>query len=217
MEEYQFRQCEWDECRFRFPVQVDEPRAKRCPACGSDTFKVGVPASSVPEADNDPLRPTFEALLDNIRSIHNVGSIFRTADGAGVAHLHLCGMTATPAHAKLTKAALGAQEKVAWSYSRNALDTAKRLKEQGYTLWAIESAPNAQSFYNACPVLSNSRIVVVVGNERAGVDPGIIAICDEVFDLPMHGFKKSLNVAVAFGIVAYHLRFTTPYQAQDLQ
>ena len=126
------------------------------------------------EDSRDPgyIRPTFEALLDNIRSIHNVGSMFRTADGAGLAHLHLCGMTATPAHAKLSKAALGAQEKVPWSYNPNGLETAELLKEQGYTLWAVEAAENAQPFFEIEPKLSHSRVIVIVGNENAGVDPG---------------------------------------------
>jgi len=215
VEAYQFRQCEWEECRFRFPVQVDTSRANRCPACGSDTYEVGVPANGEDEKDSSWIRPTFEGLLDNIRSIHNVGSMFRTADGAGVAHLHLCGMTATPAHAKLSKAALGAQEKVAWSYSSNALDTAVALKKQGYQLWALEAASGSQPFYSANPTLQNSRVIVIVGNEKAGVDPGILAICDRTFSLPMYGFKQSLNVAVAFGIVAYQLRYGAPYKAQE--
>ncbi len=207
MQEYQFRQCDWEECRFRFPVHADTPRANRCPVCSSDTHQVGLPVEGKESKGNRLLHPTFEGLLDNIRSIHNVGSIFRTADGAGVAHLHLCGMTATPAHAKLTKAALGAQEKVSWSYSTNGLDTAETLKAKGYQLWAIEAATGAQSFFKTQPVLPHSRVVVVVGNEKAGVDPGILAICDHIFSLPMHGFKQSLNVAVAFGIVAYQLRY----------
>ncbi len=208
MEQYQFRQCLWEECRFRFPVQVDAIRANRCPNCGSDTCEVGVPVKGKDNQNPGWIRPTFEGLLDNIRSIHNVGSMFRTADGAGLAHLHLCGMTATPAHAKLSKAALGAQEKVSWSYSANGLETAVALKEQGYQLWAIEAAENAQPFFNAEPELPHSRVIVVVGNENAGVDPGILQICDRVFSLPMYGFKKSLNVAVAFGIVSYHLCFS---------
>ena len=205
MEQYQFRQCKWEECRFRFPVQVGSIRANRCPSCGSDTDLVGVPAEGVKKKTTSWNHPTFEALLDNIRSIHNVGSMFRTADGAGLAHLHLCGMTATPAQVKLSKAALGAQEKVPWSYEPNGLDMALSLKEQGYRLWAIEAAGNSQSFFTANPTLPNSRVIVVVGNENAGVDPGILKICDRVFSLPMIGFKNSLNVAVVFGIVVYHL------------
>lgn len=207
MDEYQFRQCDWAECRFRYPVQRDAPRADRCPRCGSHTHEVGVPESGQEEQAMGWSRPAFEALLDNIRSVHNVGSMFRTADGAGMAHLHLCGMTATPAHAKLSKAALGAQEKVPWSYSMNALDTAVSLKEQGCLLWAMEATENAQPFFNAERELPNSRVIVVVGNENAGVDPGILEISDRVFSLPMYGFKRSLNVAVAFGVVMYHLRY----------
>jgi 23S rRNA (guanosine2251-2'-O)-methyltransferase len=215
VDEYQFRQCTWEECRFRSPVHIETPRANRCPVCGSDTYQVGIPASGKDEEDNSLVRPTFEGLLDNIRSIHNVGSMFRTADGAGIKHLYLCGMTATPANTKLTKAALGAQEKVAWSYHTNALDTAVVLKERGYKLWAIEAASGSTPFFSGNPSLPHSRIVVIVGNEKAGVDPGVLDICDEIFKLPMHGFKKSLNVAVAFGIVAYHLRFGAPYKADD--
>ncbi|MDX1413166.1 MAG: TrmH family RNA methyltransferase [Candidatus Promineifilaceae bacterium] len=217
MERYQFRQCEWEECQFRFPVQVDMPRANRCPTCGSDTYLVGEPAYVQSHKDDEQTRPAFEALLDNIRSIHNVGSMFRTADGAGISHLHLCGMTATPAHAKLAKAALGAQEKVAWSYSSNGVETAVKLKGRGYALWAIESAPNSQSFFAADHERVNSKMVLIVGNERAGVDPGILAICDRIFYLPMYGYKNSLNVAVAFGIAAYYLRFSVHAQSLNDQ
>jgi len=161
------------------------------------------------------VRSTFEALLDNIRSMHNVGSMFRTADGAGVAHLHLCGMTTTPANAKLSKAALGAQEKVPWSYSLNGLDTAVTLKEQGHQLWAIEATEKAKPFFIANPRLSASSVVVVVGNENAGIDPGILEICDQAFSLPMYGIKRSLNVAVAFGIVAYHLCYAGQSQPKS--
>jgi tRNA G18 (ribose-2'-O)-methylase SpoU len=176
---------------------------------------VGVPVEGVDRQEPGWIRPSFEALLDNIRSIHNVGSMFRTADGAGLAHLHLCGMTATPAHPKLSKAALGAQEKVSWSHSPNGLETAVSLKEQGYRLWAIEATENAQPFFAADPVLPHSRIIVIVGNENAGIDPDILHICDRVFSLPMYGFKESLNVAVAFGIVAYHLCYAVQMQPEN--
>ena len=215
MKQYEFRQCVWEACRFRFPVLVGSVRANRCPSCGSDTRLVGVPAAGDDKQIPCWTRPTIEGLLDNIRSIHNVGSMFRTADGAGLAHLHLCGMTATPAHVKLGKAALGAQEKVPWSYSSNGLETALVLKEQGCQLWAIEAAENAQPFFAANPSLTHSRVIVIVGNENAGVDPGILQICDRVLSLPMYGFKKSLNVAVAFGIVSYHLCYAEQIQLEN--
>lgn len=215
MKQFQFRQCIWDECRFRFPVEVDAIRANRCPNCGSDTLLVGVPVKGEESQATNWIRPTFEALLDNIRSIHNVGSMFRTADGAGLAHLHLCGMTATPAHIKMSKAALGAQEKVSWSYNSNGLEKAVALKNQGYKLWAIEAAQNAQPFFSEGLRLPHSRVVVVVGNENAGVDPGIQQICDRILSLPMYGFKESLNVAVAFGIVSYHLCFAEQMKVEQ--
>lgn len=217
MDQFQFRQCVWDECRFRFPVLLESERSYRCPNCGSDTIGVGLPVHVEERQNVTWIRPTFEALLDNIRSIHNVGSMFRTADGAGLAHLHLCGMTATPANIKLSKAALGAQERVSWSYNSNGLDQAISLKEKGYQLWAIESADNATPFFTANPILPHSRIVVIVGNEKAGIDPGILQVCDRIFSLPMAGFKNSLNVAVSFGIVAYHLCYSSDHEQDETQ
>ena len=215
MDQFQFRQCSWEECRFRYPVQVESGRSFRCPKCGADTFYVGEPLRAHEDKPVTWIRPTFEALLDNIRSIHNVGSMFRTADGAGLAHLHLSGMTATPANVKLGKAALGAQERVPWSYSTNGLDTAVSLKESGYILWAIEATDEAETFFAANFALPHSRVVVIVGNENAGIDPAILALCDRVFGLPMVGLKNSLNVAVAFGIVVYHLCYSAQEQLSN--
>ena len=143
-------------------------------------------------------------LLDNIRSIHNVGSIFRSADGAGVAHLHLAGITATPEHPRLAKAALGAHETVHWTYFPNALDAAHALRAQGYHLIALEPAADGPPSFTPRPA---DRLALVVGNERAGVDPGVLALCDAVLSLPMSGRKTSLNAAVAFGIGVYYLRY----------
>ena len=207
MADFEFRQCEWEECRFRFPTEVEGLRANRCPRCGAATSVIGVPAAMPITMPEQAAGPSFSAMLDNIRSIHNVGSMFRSADGAGVRHLYLCGMTATPAHPKLGKAALGAQESVKWSYGLNGVDLALALKEQGHQLWAIEAAEEAQSFFDTDLTIGSQNITIVVGNERAGVDPGILALCDRVLYLPMAGHKRSLNVAVAFGIASYHLRY----------
>lgn len=207
MADYEFRQCEWEECRFRFPTEVEGPRASRCPRCGAATNVVGVPASVQGREPVKAATPSFSALLDNIRSIHNVGSMFRTADGAGVRHLYLCGMTASPAHPKLGKAALGAQEHVPWTYALNGVDLALSLKEQGYQMWAIDVLQEAESFFDADLSIGSQNITIVVGNERAGIDPGILSLCDRMLYLPMAGHKRSLNVAVAFGIISYHLRY----------
>ncbi len=210
MDEYEFRQCEWEACRFRFPVEIKESRAGRCPRCGTATIVAGVPIVHPADNVSSAVRPAFSALLDNIRSIHNVGSMFRTADGAGVRHLYLCGITATPAHSKLGKAALGAQETVPWSYSLNAVDLALSLKEKGQQLWAIEAAEDAEPFFDADLEIGSQNVTIIIGNERAGVDPGILSLSDRVFRLPMAGHKRSLNVAVVFGIVSYHMRYLVP-------
>lgn len=215
MESFQFRQCTWEECRFRFPAQMEAERTPRCPRCGADTIKVGLPARGQAGPADSWIRPTFEALLDNIRSVHNVGSIFRTADGAGVVHLHLCGITATPANIKLAKAALGAQERVDWTHSPNGLETAASLRDRGYLLWAIETVEGAEPFFSINPVLPHSRVVIIVGNENAGVDPDILKLADRTFSLPMSGTKKSLNVAVTFGIIAYYLCFAAQAEPEN--
>jgi 23S rRNA (guanosine2251-2'-O)-methyltransferase len=150
--------------------------------------------------------PVIEVLLDNIRSIYNVGSILRTADGAGLTHLYCCGITAPLDHPKIVKTALGAEKSVGWTKSRNGLETAVSLKQRGYQLLALECAPNAIMLPDI-QLANNQPVVLIVGNEVAGVDPGILAICDQTIMLPMQGVKNSLNVASAFAVAAYALRF----------
>ena len=219
-----FLQCREETCRLRFPAPTAEADGLRCPRCGAATKAEGRGGRGRRDAEDAeknarffsassssrPPRSPLVALLDNIRSIHNVGSMFRTADGAGVDHLHLLGITATPAHPRLAKAALGAHETVGWTYHRHGPNAAARLRDGGFTLWALERTadPSSQpSLYEAMPPLG--PLALIVGNERAGVDPGLLALCDGVFSLPMSGDKSSLNVAVAFGIAVYHLRFGT--------
>jgi tRNA G18 (ribose-2'-O)-methylase SpoU len=162
-----------------------------------------------------PNGPIVEALLDNIRSVYNVGSIFRTADGAGLRHLHLCGFTPSPDHPQTAKTALGAEQAVAWTPYRNGLDTAVTLQERGCQLWAIEDSPQAESLFATPIVPDGSPIVLVVGNEIAGIDPELLARCDRVLRIPMQGYKKSLNVATAFGIAAYAVRFNLNMNGMD--
>lgn len=220
MTEFIFCQCRNEECRFRFPVAADDPARTHCPRCGSATNHVAdaLPKLRLPTTSNSSSR--LSALLDNIRSIHNVGSMFRTADGAGVEHLYLCGITATPEHPRLAKAALGAQDTVPWSYGRNTLDMAQSLRQTGYCLWALErtaadtSTKNVHSLFDPdiYHLLGEQPIVLIVGNERAGVDPGVLDLCDHIISLPMYGEKPSLNAAVAFGIAVYGLRYLAPHR-----
>lgn len=184
-----------------------ETRTALCPRCRGPVAVVAQALHQSPPPNNDASSGlVLVGLLDNIRSIHNVGSMFRTADGAGVAHLHLAGITATPEHPKLAKAALGAHENVSWSYRPNAVDLAGELRAQGFHLWALERLPASSPIAEAVNERPE-RVALVVGNERAGVDPAVLALCDGTLTLPMTGRKTSLNAAVAFGIAIYTLQF----------
>lgn len=192
-------------CRLRFPAGASV-EISACPGCGADLARVTTvtPREALSGERPAPNRPLV-ALLDNLRSIHNVGSIFRTADGAGLAHLYLCGITATPNHPRLGKAALGAEKRVAWSQHNDGAAAVAALREEGFQLWALETGPNASSLFRVAPPAS--PIALVIGNEKAGVDPGILAQCDQIVYLPMGGYKGSLNAAVAFGVAAYTLQY----------
>jgi len=155
-----------------------------------------------------------EVLLDNIRSLRNVGSMFRTADGAGVGHLYLGGITPTPEHPKLAKTALGAERSVPWSRHPDAAAAAAELRARGRALWALEGGPRSTSLFEpevaaaAESLVTDERVVVLVlGHEVSGVDPRIVDQCERVVHLPMVGHKESLNVSVTLGVAAYWLRF----------
>jgi tRNA G18 (ribose-2'-O)-methylase SpoU len=203
------RQCSRPTCEFRFPVEIENKRAAACPKCGAETIIAVEIRPQPPFQEKEPClqMPPLEALLDNIRSTFNVGAIFRTAESAGFRHLYLCGITPTPAHPKIGKTALGAEENLAWTYSNNSLTTAKKMRDAGKQLWALEFSPQAVSLFEAVRERPVSPLVLVAGNERTGVDPDLLALCDRVIWIPMQGQKESLNVAVAFSIAAYTLRY----------
>jgi len=160
-----------------------------------------------PQSNSKKLTVVVSGLLDNLRSELNVGAAFRTANGAGLSHLYLCGITPTPAsNNRIAKTALGAEETVPWSYHPNALTLADQLKRSGAQLIALESTREALSLFDYSTSLSDRRpVVLIVGGELAGVDPGLLELCEKVLSIPMHGSKGSLNVSVAFGIAAYWL------------
>ncbi|HMN28758.1 MAG TPA: TrmH family RNA methyltransferase [Caldilineaceae bacterium] len=207
----QTRQCLNPSCRFRFPWNENDPPTPLCPRCGGPLEIVAERLLSVEMAPRPVVgqtdRPFVAALLDNVRSTFNVGSIFRCADGAGFAHLYLCGITPTPAHPKVLKTALGAEATTPWSYHRNALELAHELVPQGYRIWVLEEQPEATSLFAPDLVIGEEPLLLVLGNEVAGVDPGLLAIAEQVVAIPMQGAKRSLNVAIAFGIAAYTVRF----------
>ncbi len=152
--------------------------------------------------DNQGLLPSY-ALLDNIRSVWNVGSIFRTADAVGLGGLFLTGMTATPPRKDIEKTALGATLTVPWDYWQDSLAAARRIKEQGIALVALEQTDRSvdwEEFQFPFPHC------FVVGHEVKGVRQEILELADHVVEIPMAGSKQSLNVAVSFGILAYQVR-----------
>lgn len=212
---FQIRQCSNETCRFRFPVEVAAlhqagSRPERCPRCGFPT-RVVVENYTNPKVIPAPAPanlPIVEALLDNIRSTFNVGAMFRTADGAGLRRLYLGGITPSPDNPKVAKTSLGAENAVPWTACRNCLDSALTLKDQGYHLWALEGGPRAEPLFEAARSLPGAPVLLVVGNETAGVDPELLAACEKVLAIPMQGVKHSLNVAIAFGIAAYALRYS---------
>jgi len=146
-------------------------------------------------------------LLDNIRSTFNVGAMLRTADGAGVNHLHLTGITPQPTNPRIAKVSLGAEFAVPWTYHTNGLRVVHDCKNRGMRILGLEILPSATSLFDVTADILSVPTLLVVGNEVSGIDPEIQALCDQHIWIPMQGYKRSLNVAVAFGITIYTLRY----------
>ena len=142
------------------------------------------------------------ALLHNIRSLHNVGSMFRTSDGAGVEKLYLCGETGIPPRPEIAKTALGAEESVPWEYWMDAKECIAKLKGKGFRIVALELGPKSVDYRK---FVTKVPTCLVVGNEVEGLPRGVLALCDDFIQIPMRGAKESLNVSVAFGIAVYEL------------
>ncbi len=141
-------------------------------------------------------------LLDNVRSLYNVGSFFRTADAAGCEKLYLCGITGRPPKPALTKTALGAEETVAWEYRAQSLALIGELQESGFEIAAIETSNRAVDLFDWQP---RFPVCLLFGHETAGLPTALLALCDTHVRIPMLGRKHSLNVATAGGIVLYEL------------
>jgi tRNA G18 (ribose-2'-O)-methylase SpoU len=150
--------------------------------------------------------PRIYALLDGIRSAWNVGSMFRTADAAGLAGLYLCGVTPTPPRPDLEKTALGASLTVPWTYWDDSAAAVRHLQDQGVHVVALELTPTARPYDR---LAYRSPVCFVVGHELRGVRPEVLALADDTVAIPMWGIKHSLNVAVSFGIMAYGVRAAT--------
>lgn len=150
------------------------------------------------------------AILYNIRSLHNVGSVFRTSDGAGVKKIYLCGYTPAPADrlggvpGDLAKTALGAEKYIAWEKDQSLTKIISKLRKQGYKIWAVEQDKNSINYARVKPG-KNAKIALLLGPEVEGLGKKLLGQCDKILEIPMLGRKESLNVSVAYGIIAYHL------------
>lgn len=152
------------------------------------------------EAEKTPLI----VVLDNVRSLNNVGSVFRTCDAFLIQKIYLCGITATPPHKDIQKTALGATETVTWEYVENTLEAVARLKEAGVKVFSVEQAENSVMLQNFLPERGEA-CAVVFGNEVKGVQQEVVSASDAVIEIPQLGSKHSLNIAVSAGVVIWDL------------
>lgn len=143
-------------------------------------------------------------VLDNVRSLNNVGSVFRTADAFLIEAVYLCGITGQPPNKEIQKTALGATESVAWKYFANTLDAVMALKAEGYNVYAIEQTESAVMLDHIKPQ-RKEKIAVIFGNEVKGVQQEVIDASTNVIEIPQVGTKHSLNIAVSVGIVIWDL------------
>ena len=151
------------------------------------------------EAEKIPLI----VVLDDVRSMHNVGSVFRTGDAFRIEAVYLCGITSTPPMAEIHKTALGAEDSVRWQYFANALEAVESLKADGYEVYSIEQAHGSTMLQDFTPIINN-KYAVILGNEVKGVHQEVVAASDGCLEIPQFGTKHSMNVSVTAGIIIWH-------------
>ena len=151
------------------------------------------------QADKLPLI----VVLDDVRSMHNVGSVFRTGDAFRIEAVYLCGITSTPPMAEIHKTALGAEDSVTWKYFDTALQAVEALKADGYQVYSVEQAHGSTMLQNFTPI-NNKKYAVVLGNEVKGVHQKVIDASDGCLEIPQFGTKHSMNVSVTGGIIIWH-------------
>ncbi|MEZ4210095.1 MAG: RNA methyltransferase [Patescibacteria group bacterium] len=148
------------------------------------------------------MQNSLVVIAHNIRSLHNVGAIFRTSEGAGVNKIYLTGYTGIPPRKEISKVALGSEERIPWEQSKNISHLITKLKSEGYQLVSLEQDPRSTDYKAFKP---NPKTALLIGNEVRGVSKQLRDKSDSIIELPMHGKRKSLNVSVAFGIAIYEL------------
>lgn len=143
-------------------------------------------------------------VLDNVRSLHNIGSVFRTADAFRLEGIYLCGITATPPHREIHKTALGATESVSWRYWKKTTEAIRDLKEKGYMVFSVEQAEGAVSLEQV-RLSDGQKYALIFGHEIRGVEQQVVNMSDQCIEIPQYGTKHSLNVSVAAGVVIWEL------------
>jgi tRNA G18 (ribose-2'-O)-methylase SpoU len=156
------------------------------------------------EAFKEAEKTPISIVLDDIRSLHNIGSVFRTADAFLIEKIYLCGITAIPPNKEINKTALGATETVSWEYNPDVLEIIKKLKEENIAVLAIEQVENS-IFLQDYKIEKNKKYALVFGNEVHGVSQEAVAICNGSIEIPQLGTKHSLNISVSAGIVVWDL------------
>ena len=158
-----------------------------------------------PEEFRKTEKKKVSVLLDNVRSMLNVGSVFRTCDAFAVSHLYLGGITGTPPHREITKSAIGAELSMEWSHTKSAVETIVKLKETGTRVVAVEQTDQSIEIQDLA-VESGKDILLVFGNEVDGVSDDVLALCDDFVEIPQYGTKHSLNVSVSAGIAIWEIQ-----------
>ena len=216
-----FAECQNSACRLRFPLDLAQFSGKYCPKCGAElkiTDKRLAQNADVLASLNPQNNRQLIGLLDNVRSALNVGAVFRSADGAGLAKLYLCGITPTPNEQEaVARTALGSEKHLAWEHANNAVILSKSLLDTGSKLIVLEGVEDAQDLFSWHIPAHWESIVLAVGNEIAGTDPKLLHLASQTLRLPMVGVKGSLNVASAFSIAAYQLQFGQSGQTSPLK
>ncbi|MCL1833787.1 MAG: RNA methyltransferase [Leptospirales bacterium] len=156
------------------------------------------PIEDVKESERFPIA----VIAENIRSLYNVGSMFRTSDGSLIEKLWLCGYTGFPPRKEIDKTALGSVDTVPWEYTEDTISVIKRLKSCGYLIAALEHTDRSKSYLEA---EYNFPLCIMLGNEVDGLSEEAVNLADMAIEIPMYGIKQSLNVSVAYGIIVYHL------------
>jgi len=184
-----------------------EDQPDRCPICMGNTSVIKTYELIYEKGDNIPdevskNKTKLFVLLDNIRSGLNVGSIFRTADAFGFSHIYICGITPTPDNPSVAKTSLGAEDSVNWSYHKDAFELINGITGSGLNIVALEETVKSLAIPNK---KVTKDTLLILGNEKTGVDPDLLRLSHNIYHLPMRGKKKSLNVATAFSAAAYVL------------